>query len=286
VTMIWGSTFIVNAKVIPREPPLAYLALRFGLAAVILFAAAIRRARSARLLSDSLLLGILLALGMATQIIGQTETTASKTAFITGLSVTLTPIVGIFRTRRSPGISNVAGVLLASAGFFLLSWPEHGGSINRGDMMVFLCAVCFAFYIVENGERTSRHDVLLFSAWQMLVVTIVIGGMSFFLRHAGASLAIAPFERRGFLWDHDFVIALAYMATFATIGTFVTQIWAQRRMSATHAAIIFALEPVWAAIFAAILLAERLRPRDIAGGTLVLAGIVVSEIRLVSREET
>jgi drug/metabolite transporter (DMT)-like permease len=169
-------------------------------------------------------------------------------------------------------------VALATGGFALLSWPAGGGGINRGDVMVFACAVFFAIYFVENEQRSPRHDPLLYTARQMIAAAATLSGASLFLRLARPSLAITALELRPFLLDRGFLLAVGYMTLFATIGTFTVQNWAQARLSATRAAIIFALEPVWAAIFAAVILSERLGARGYAGGALVIAGIVVSEV--------
>jgi drug/metabolite transporter (DMT)-like permease len=280
VTLIWGTTFIVNAEVLGREPPLAYVGLRFLLAALLLNLATIGRRTTPRLWRDGAGMGFLLALGMGAQIAGQTETSASKTAFITGLSVVLTPVVALVRGRRLPGAASLAGVALATAGFFLLSWPTGGGAVNRGDVMVLACAVFFAVYFVENEKRSPRHDALLYTARQMIFSAATLFAASVALRLARPRLALTAFEGRPLAFDRGFVVAVAYMTLFATIVTFSAQNWAQARISATKAAIIFALEPVWAAIFAAVILAERLGARGLAGGALVVAGIVVSEIRI------
>ncbi|MGH9442756.1 MAG: DMT family transporter [Thermoanaerobaculia bacterium] len=284
ITLIWGSTFIVNAKVIGREPPIAYLAVRFSIAAALLLAACVGRKSTPFLLKDSFLLGILLAAGMAFQIAGQTETTASKTAFITGLSVVLTPFFATFRTGRGPGMSNLVGVLLATAGFSLLSWPTGGGILNRGDLMVLACAVAFAIYIVENAERAPRHATLPLTAVQLAVASAALWMISFWLKVGKPSLAIAAHEAKPMAFDPGFLAAITYMALFATLLTFLVTTWAQTKMSATHAALIYALEPVWTAIFAAIVLSERLGARGFAGGALVIAGIVVSELKFSSAE--
>jgi len=278
VTLVWGTTFIVNAEVLGREPPLAYVATRFVLAALILNAAALGRPGTRGIWRDSLGMGVLLALGMGAQIVGQTETSASKTAFITGLSVVLTPVVGLFRTRRLPGPAVLAGVALATGGFALLSWPAGGGGVNRGDLMVFACAVFFAIYFVENEQRSPRHDPLLYTARQMIAAAAALAGASLALRLARPGLAITALELRAFSLDRGFLAAVGYMTLFATVGTFTVQNWAQARLSATRAAVIFALEPVWAALFAAAILSERMGVRGYAGGALVIAGIVVSEI--------
>jgi drug/metabolite transporter (DMT)-like permease len=278
VTLVWGTTFIVNAEVLGREPPLAYVAARFVLAALILNAAALGRRSSPGIWRESLGMGVLLALGMGAQIVGQTETSASKTAFITGLSVVLTPVVGLIRNRRAPGSAVLAGVALATAGFALLSFPTGGGGINRGDLMVFACAVLFAIYFVENEQRSPRHDAVVYTARQMLAAAATLAGASLVLRLARPHLAITAFELKPLSLDRGFLFAVGYMTLFATIGTFTVQNWAQAKLSATRAAVIFALEPVWAAIFAAIILGERLGARGYGGGVLVIAGIVVSEV--------
>jgi drug/metabolite transporter (DMT)-like permease len=279
VTLIWGTTFIVNAVTIDREPPVAYLALRFAAAALLLGALAARRRRSERIWRDGAVLGFLLAMGMGFQIVGQAQTTASKTAFITGLSVVLTPFFALARTRRMPGAGNLAGVALASAGFAALTWPAGGGPVGRGDLLVVGCAAFFAVYIVENAVRAPRHDPLRLTAIELAVVAAVLAAASAVLRVLPGSVPEAVLERRFLVPDREFLLAVAYMTVFATIVTFALQTWAQTRMSATHAAILFALEPVWAAIFAWLLLGERLGGRGWAGGSLVLAGILVSEIR-------
>jgi len=278
VTVVWGTTFIVNAEVLGREPPLAYVAARFILAALILNVATIGRTATARIWRDSIGMGVLLALGMGTQIVGQTETSASKTAFITGLSVVLTPVAALFRRRRLPGAAVLAGVALATGGFALLSWPSEGGGVNRGDLMVLACAILFAVYFVENEIRSPRHDPIVYTARQMIAASATLGAASLFLRMLRPALSITALEARPFSLDRGFVMAVAYMTLFATIGTFTVQNWAQARISATRAAIVFALEPVWAAIFAAIVLGERLGIGGYLGGVFVIAGIIVSEL--------
>lgn len=275
VTMIWGSSFIVVKNVIRDSPPLAFLFFRFLLATAVCGALALRRPRSPGLLRDGGIIGLLLASGMAFQVLGQLETTASKAAFLTGLSVVMTPFAAFARTRRLPSLENAVGITLAGLGFLLLTFPGGAGPINRGDVLVFLCAIVFAFYIVEISLRTRSHDALRLTTVQLAVVTLCAGVLSAVFRATGAA-----FELRSLVWEGTFLRSVLYLGTIGTVGTFVTQTWAQGHMSATHAAIIFALEPLWAALLAAWLLRERMGVSGWWGGGLVLAGIVISELRL------
>jgi drug/metabolite transporter (DMT)-like permease len=285
VTAIWGSTFVVNRLVLDASvPPLLFLVLRFGLAAAILLAIAKGRPRTPGLLSDSAAVGTLLALGIGCQLVGQLTTTASKAAFITGLSVPLTPIVGFLVTRKKPSAENLAGLVVATAGFAVLAWPKEASALSVGDFLILLTAVSYAWIIVRVAEASGRHDVRWFAAGQIGFAALGV---------AAARLAAEPFlaaghgflaaEANPLVLDGRLAAAVLWMALAATVVTFLVQTWAQARMSATHAAIVFALEPVFTALFAAAFLGERLAGRDLAGAALVLLGIVVSELPLSRR---
>jgi drug/metabolite transporter (DMT)-like permease len=279
VTLVWGSSFVVVRSALEDAPPLALLFWRFLLAAVIALACVARRPRPRAALRDGLVLGAILALGMSLQVVGQAETTASKAAFLTGLAVVLTPFVAVLRTRKTPTLENGIGITLASFGFLLLTQPAAGGPVNRGDLFVGAGGVVFAFYGVELAERGGRHDALWLTAIQVSVTAAVALALSLALRLPvlanipAAALEARPLPLRpGFLWS------VLYLGSVCTVLTFIGWTWSQGRMSAVHGAIILALEPVFAALFAAWLLHERLGPRGFAGGALVLSGIAVSEI--------
>jgi len=279
VTVVWGSSFVVVNTVVRDAPPLAFLFFRFLLATALTVLFLRRRPRTPGLFRDGAIIGGLLAAGMAFQVLGQVDTTASKAAFLTGLSVVLTPFAAFARTRGLPSLENGIGISLAALGFFLLTFPTGGGPINRGDLLILGCAIVFAFYIVEMALRTRSHDALWLTAVQLAVVTGTAAVLAAAARIAGAALELRPV-----VWEGTFLRGVLYLGTIGTVGTFLTQTWAQRHMSATHAAIIFALEPVWAALLAAWFLGERMAPRGFWGGALVLAGIVVSELRLRPRD--
>ncbi len=281
VTIVWGSSFIVVKNVLADSPPLAFLFWRFLFATVLLAWLLPRRPRTPGLFRDGFVAGLLLASAMSLQVTGQLETSASKAAFLTGLSVVLTPFAAYLRTRRLPSVENGIGITFASIGFFLLTYPKGGGALNRGDLLVFGCAVVFAFYIVELAERSGAHDPVWLTAVQLAVVTLFAGTLSLGLRIPLLSgVPVAAAESRPILWQGAFLWGVLYLGSIGTVGTFFGQTWSQRYMSATHAAILFALEPVVAALLAAWLLGERLGGRGVAGGILVLAGIAVSELRL------
>src|SRR5258706_7580100 len=120
VTAAWGSTFIVNRLVLNSGPPLLFLTVRFALAAIVLLLLARRHPRTPHLLKDSAIVGALLSIGIGFQILGQVFTTASKAAFVTGLSVPLTPVAGYLMLRRKSTPENLLGLCVATLGFGVL----------------------------------------------------------------------------------------------------------------------------------------------------------------------
>ena len=280
VTAIWGSTFVVNELVLKETPPLYFLTLRYGVAAAILLLLARGRPRTPGLLRDSALIGVLLAVGIGCQLVGQLFTTASKAAFITGLSVPLTPVAAWLLHRQVPSGSNLAGLVLAAGGFGLMSWPTGAKGLDPGDLLVFLTALVYAVIITELGFASPRHDVRAYSAGQIVFafLGVLLGRllMTPFLDRPEAFFAA---EARPLVLTPTLLLAILWMGILASVVTSLVQTWAQARMPVVHAAVIYALEPVFTALFAAAALGERLSAREAWGGGLVLLGIVVSELR-------
>src|SRR5512132_3746971 len=218
VTFVWGSSFIVIKNVLRDAPPLAFLSLRFFLAALLIFLALPRKPPTPSFLRDGIAVGLLLGFGMSLQVIGQVDTTASKAAFLTGLSVVLTPFAAYLRTRRLPSLENGLGIILASAGFFLLAFPSGGGLLNRGDLFMTACGVAFAFYIVELGERTGAHDALRVTGVQAAVVAMAAGVFSLLLRTPLLSgLGLAAAEARPVLWHGTFLWSVLYLGSIGGV---------------------------------------------------------------------
>jgi len=281
VTAIWGSTFVVNEFVLKDTPPLLFLALRYGVASAVLLLLARGRPRTPGLVKDSAIIGLLLAVGIGCQLVGQLFTTASKAAFITGLSVPLTPVAAWLFHRQVPSGSNLVGLILAAGGFGLMSWPTGATGLDPGDLLVFLTALVYAVIIVELGVASPKHDVRAYSAGQIVFAFAgVVVGRLLLTPFLGKPEPFFAAEARPLDFTVRLLLAILWMGILASVVTSLVQTWAQARMPAVHAAVIFALEPVFTALFAAVTLGERLSAREAWGGGLVLLGIVVSELRL------
>ncbi len=264
VTLIWGSTFVVVKEALDTIPVPLLLAVRFTLAALMLAWARWDR----RAVVPALVLGLLSFAGFATQTAGLTVTSASNAAFITGLSVILTPIVARVWLKRALSGRIYLAAVVALAGLALMTLREGVESINGGDILVLSTALCYALYIVYLGEVAGKVRGTSLAMMQHLPMA---GLAWLWAAPQVGKLATVPVET---------YLAIAYLAVVATALVAILQTYAQRVVPAHLTALIFVLEPVFAAGFAAVLIGERLGALGWIGAGLILVAMLVAELRL------
>jgi len=215
-------------------------------------------------LGPGLVLGVFLSAGYLCQTTGLLYTTASKSAFITGFSVILVPVILVFRgARLRPAAA--AGAVLGLAGLYFLVMPAGLEGVNRGDVLTLIASVSFAFHIVLVGHY-ARLSFLHLVPVQVLLVGLV-------------ALSASPLAGGLTLrWSTRLALALAITSVLATAFAFSVQSWAQQYTPAAHTALIFALEPLFAAIASRLVVSEHLGGKVLQGAVLILSGMVVSEI--------
>ena len=303
VMAVWGSSFPIlrfflsgaGGDVTRAASPLAVVAARMVVASLLLLGwLALRpqgRATLAKLFApgalarggvvrDGLFCGALLAAGFLLQTEGFPRTTASRSGFLTGLLVAFVPLLELIFFKKRPAPPALVALALAVAGMALLSGTFQlgleGGSLRfsapaagvdtlAGDLLTVGCAVLFAGHILVLGRVASRHPVSLLLLLQLVCIAAtaaVVGPLV-----ETSRLPAAPS-----LWA-----AIVYLALFATLLAFGVQTWAQRVVTAVRIAILSALEPVFAALWAALLLGERLSAQEKTGGALIVLGVVVGE---------
>jgi len=267
VAAIWGFTFSAVQRALQAAAPMSFLAARFALAAVVLAAFFPRRAFRAtwRTLAVAALLGLWLTAGYALQTVGLIYTTASRSAFITGLSVVLVPLLALSLSRVRPRAGSLVAAGLAVGGLYLLTDPRAAG-INVGDLLTLGCAGAFALHIVTTERVAPHSDPVPLAFWQIATTAAMSAALMGVIETPRLTLTA---------WTLG---ALAVTGVLATAVAFATQMWAQRETSATHVAVIFAAEPVFAAIFAHFVQRDRLGVAGVIGGALIVAGIVLAQV--------
>ena len=267
ITIIWGTTFVVVKEALDTIPVALLLALRFTLAGLTLLWAPFDR----RSIVPALILGVLSFGGFATQTIGLSITSASNAAFITGLSVILTPLLGamFWGKRLAPRVYLAAVVALA--GLALMTLRDGVAAINAGDVWVLLTALSYALYIVYLGEVAGKVRATSLVMMQHIPMALLAWLWAAPQVHLLPSVPIGTY------------LAIVYLAVVATALVGLLQTYAQRVVPAHVAALIFVLEPAFAALFAFILLGEQLGVWGLAGAGLMLVAMIVAELKLPAK---
>jgi drug/metabolite transporter (DMT)-like permease len=271
--LIWGATFVVIKDALADMSVIAYIAVRFGIAAVLMAAIYWRAVRSLTLREvwAGVQIGLFMFAGYMFQIMGLRWTTPSKAAFVTGMYVVFVPIVLAIFGRRRISIWIWAGALAALAGLYFLSVPPEGlGRLNRGDPIVFGCAVMFAFHMIFISRNVAKYSVASLSFLQVATTAVLATVLV-------PIAAAAGWEQPKLLWTPYVIFAVLATAIGATAVCFSLQTWAQKHTSASRAAILLTLEPVFAAVTSVTLGGERIGARMMLGALLIFGGILVAE---------
>jgi drug/metabolite transporter (DMT)-like permease len=269
-TILWGATFVLVKSALSDISPILFLALRFTLAAACLgaiFYAPVRARFSWKAAAAGSFSGVFLFGGFAFQTMGLRLTTPPKSAFLTGLTSVMVPLLAMLVYKTKPQVSEVAGVLVAVAGLWLMTLQGPIGSIGRGDLLTILCAISFAAHIVTLGHFSE------FMPFEVLSVTQVV---------AAAVLALALFwwvEQPRVVWRPPVVWGIVVTGVLGTAVAFSIQAWAMQYTTSTRTALIFMFEPVVAWITSFVWAGEGLSPRAAAGAALILLGIVLVEMK-------
>ncbi len=268
VTVFWGSTFILSKMVLEEVPLVIYLSIRLNLAAIMLtiYAFRFRKEFTLRTLYHGIIMGVFLFLSYLFQMWGIQYTSASNAGFITGLNVVFVPLFSILFFGDHPRRSSLIGVFIATIGLYFLS----GGdllALSKGDWLVFVCAVTVTFHVIYTGKFAPKNNIYLLTAVQLIVTGLM-------------SLTLLPFESEKLpAIDINVLILLFYLALFGTVYTFLMQTAMQRFTTVTRTALVFSLEPLFAAFFAFLIAGEIFTSSGWFGGFLIICGMLIAEIR-------
>ena len=269
-TVVWGATFVLVKAALVDVTPLLFLALRFSLATgalLALFRGPRRVPFTWKAAAAGALAGVFLFSGYLFQTLGLQLTTAPRSAFITGLTSVMVPLLAALVYRNRPQVSEVAGVLVATAGLALMTIQHAAGSVSRGDLLTFFCAIGFAAHIVTLGHFSEYMHFQLLSIAQV---------------GAAAVLALSSFwwaETPHVRWRPAVICAILVTGLLATALAFTIQAWAQQYTTSTRTGLIYMLEPVFAWITSYCIAGEGLSGRAAAGAALILSGVVLVELK-------
>jgi drug/metabolite transporter (DMT)-like permease len=280
VVGVWGSTFVLVKDALSDISPLLFNLIRMALATVclvVVYGKHLRRITPQALLGGAVA-GFFLAIGYQFQTAGLALTTPSKSAFLTGLTVILVPLLSVIPALRVPGSlrpgwNAYAGALVALVGITLMTAPglfsrnmlANGAGINLGDLLTLGCALSFALHLISLAHLARRIPFELLALLQVGFCTVIMAVSSPLLEHPRIHLSAR------------LIVALLVAAVLATAAAFTVQSWAQQHLAATHTALILSAEPLFAWITSLIFLHQGLSGPQTVGALLILAGMGLTE---------
>ncbi|ATP11249.1 EamA family transporter [Aeromonas salmonicida] len=272
---IWGLGFVAQRLGMDHMGPYTFNGLRFLLGAASLLPLLwwLKSRQPAGqsddrrlLLTGGLLAGAVLFSAASLQQVGLLYTTAAKAGFITGLYIILVPVIGL-ALRHKTGTNTWVGALIAMAGLYYLSVTEDF-TIGYGDLLQVAGALFWAIHLLVLDHYSSRVAPIRLASVQFLVCGLLSLAVAFTIEMPTISGAVAGWQ------------ALLYAGLVSVGVGYTLQVVGQRGAHPAHAAIILSLETVFAAIGGVLLLGEILDERAIVGCALMLAGMLISQVRL------
>ena len=272
MTFIWGGTFLFTKIGLEFTSPALYVIIRYSIAltiCLIIFGKNLRLLNKQTLISG-IVLGLFLGGGFLLQTSGLKYTTVSKSAFITGVSVVLTPIVYWFIEKRKISYWQISGVVIVTLGLWLFTQPEFD-NINLGDFLTLLSTFFWAFYITYMDVFTKGKSD--FKETSLIVIFQFVAALPL------AFIFFLIFESNPIKLDltDGLLYSLFYNAILASFFLTIIHTSVQRYTSPVKAALIFSLEPVIASYLAYIFMKETMSTIEFVGAAVLMFGILLSE---------
>ena len=270
VAIAWGVTFLMVQDAISTTPVYSFLFFRFALASLLMFFIAYKYLNfiNKKTVIYGVILGVFLFSAFATQTFGLAYTQSSIVAFITGLNVICVPFLAYFIFKEEITKNVLLGSFIAVFGLYLLTMSGTL-TFEKGEFLTLICAFLFALQIIFTGKFSKEVNVFLLVLFQLITVAVL--SLIFSL-----SLEAKTFD---ISYNYAFFKAVIITAVFATVYAFLIQTYMQQFTTATKTAIIFAMEPVSAAIFAYITVNESLSATQVFGAILIVFATIIAELQ-------
>ena len=272
-TVIWGSAFIAQSVGMDKIGPFTFQAVRCFLAVVFLFPASALFSKGKpfwkswadpALWRSGVICGLALFAASSLQQIGLVYTDAGKAGFLTAMYIVFVPFLGLFLGQK-PGRNALLSLIPAIVGLYLLSCTSVSG-INKGDVLLLLCAVAFSVQILLIDRHCAGLDGLKLNCIQALVAAVLSVPWALLTETVDAS-------RIASCW-----LPLGYAGILSMGVAYTLQIVGQKRVAPSAAALLMSLESVFAALFGWLLLHETMTGAEELGCVLVFAAVVISQL--------
>ena len=279
--MIWGTTFVAIKNISTLIDPYLLATLRSLIAVIVLFPVLIFTKNKTSFFNKQaakygLITGLILGGIYVVQTIGMQFTSSNHSAFISSSAVIMIPIILVIAGKQTLNLKQISCIFLIAIGLYFLTNTNDNQPYNVGDTITFFGAIICAFHIILSGQYVRKTDFLGLVFYQFLFATLI----SFL-----GLIIHSELTETKILYDSSAINGILYLGFFGTLICFFVTIWAQKFVNTITTAMLFSLEPVFAAITSFILLNEKLPSSEIFGALLIISGLILFNL-IKSKSET
>lgn len=278
VTVIWGGGFVASDMALESMKPFQIMMVRFLLASVLMGVISRGQRKSEEKLKDragaikaGVLMGVMLFMGFAFQIIGLQYTTPSKNAFLTALNVVIVPFIAFVILKKKIGAKGIIGAVMSVFGVALLSLNGNF-TVSLGDGLTLFCAVGFAFQIFFTSEFVKKYPASVLNTVQMFTAFVL------------SAISLMIFGENDFQVTTQGWLSALYLGVVSTTICYLLQTACQKYIDETKAAIILSMESVFGTIFSILILHEVVTVRMVIGCAVILAAVIISNMSETSEK--
>lgn len=269
VTIVWGSTFFIIKDTVSTVNEYLIVFIRCFQAFAVMFIYQLFKNRK-KLLNKSALIygfiiGVLLAITYGAQTIGLKYTSTGHSAFITSSAIIIVPFILYFFFKSRLFKVDILAVAIVFIGLFLLTY-DFDTRMNIGDIITVITALSYAFHVVLAGRFVQKTDAVTIVTYQFLGASVFSLLLFIFTNNQPITISSKA-------WS-----SLIYLGVIGTLFCYFIMVWVQKYVSSLKVAIIFSLEPVFAAIFGYIFIHEILKTKELVGAGFILAGVIIHSI--------
>lgn len=269
VSVVWGTTFFIVKDTVSSVNEYFIVFIRTFLAFIVIFVYQLLKSKkqllNRRAFIHGSILGVLLAIAYSSQTVGLKYTSTGHSAFITSSAVVVVPFILFFFYKSKLLKIDWIAVFMVFVGLFLLTY-DFETAINIGDIITITTAVAGAIHLVLAGRFIQKSEAIPLVTYQFLGASVA-SLLAWLI--TGATPVVITF-RSGF--------ALFYLGIIGTLFCYFFAVWVQKYVSSLKVAIIFSLEPVFAAIIGYFLIDEILNIKEIIGTSIILFGVMIHSI--------
>ena len=264
---IWAGTFPIVKVSLVTLPPFYFIGIRFLIGALLFSLIFFKRLElnNIPLLKAGLVLGFYQMLGFSSQTVGMIYTSASNSALITGVTILIVPFAQYIILKKKVQPENWIGIIIVTIGLALLTQPHLNG-FNIGDLITLACPFAWAFYIIYIDIYTNKHDISTLIFIQLWFVVAFSFGLGFIFE----DFSVIQFSTGE-------IFSFLYMGVLATFVTTILLNRYQKETTPVRASIIYTWEQPAAVLLAVLFISEQFSALQIAGGSLMILGILFSE---------